>query len=203
MIFFQMKPDAIFTEILTGALEIHVDLFREFTGSWGPQEWGDGFPLSSRCFTGEAAASEVRKLLDASLDSTCYRVTDYHWLLLFECLESYCGLLNDSLADPDCELGDSLARLGIREIDFEGLVEAYFWDTDFLMHPKVLEGIRATGRESLGVSEHALGIAEGWAPHPEELKLEPVDPREHWDSIEPSPLYRPGCRRYPDLGSPP
>ena len=199
MIFFQMRPDAIFTEILTGALEIHVDLFREFTGSRSLQAWKDGFPLSSRCFTPEAAASEVRRLLVASLDSTCYRVMDYHWLLLFECLGSYCGLLNDSLADPDCDLGDSLARLGIREIDFEGLVEAYFWDTDFLMHPKVLEGIHAAGREHLGVSEQVLGIAEGWAAHHEELELEIVDPREHWDSPESEPLYRPGSTRYPDL----
>ncbi len=130
MLRFQHHPDSVFTAILHDALE--------FTSGWvadlateDPDFWMAQYPNLARCFTPKAAANAIGQLLAASRESAIYQLTDYHWLLLHECLQVYCAIHYDYIQQ---EL-DRMFPVGpyrIGEIAFNELVDLYFWDTDFL-----------------------------------------------------------------------
>ncbi len=127
---------------------------------------------------------------------TLYKPTDYHWLLLYECLRSYCDYFNDE------RIGDLYKLHQIESIDFGGLIECYFWDTDFLNDD--IPNVSLEVRQMMGVSSETFGLTAGMKPHPDELTLavcnvEMVDEfKEHRDTI-----FIPGSKLYPIfLGSP-
>jgi len=62
----------------------------------------------------------------------------------------------------------------IGRIDFDYLVDAFFWDTDFLIGPELLELSADQRRRQLGFSNEAFSIAAGLKPHPSELEIRPV-----------------------------
>lgn len=85
----------------------------------------------------------------------------------------------------------------IGQIDFDALVDRFFWDTDFLAGPELLEFGPEQRREQLGFSDEAFGIAAGLAPHPDELKITPWTGDPDW--TEGADPYPPRGRipRYP------
>jgi hypothetical protein len=56
-------------------------------------------------------------------------------------------------------------------IDFDALVDTYFWDTDFLMDAESFARLSAEAKTNLGFSPSVFGVTQGLAPHPEELVL--------------------------------
>ena len=197
MIYFMRKPDPIFVLILHEALEEALDDIREITGRGDKETWEIGYPCCSRCFSPEAAAAVVKQLLATSKEPDRYRITDYHYALLFDCLGNYCDLFN-MVAN---ERPDGLLALGeyeLKEIDFEGLIEVFFWDTDFAFSPEVVEGLGEKGREEMGIADEVFGIAEGLEPHSEELRVERLD-QVDWDESDLKELFRPGSTQYPDM----
>ena len=94
-----------------------------------------------------------------------YVPTDYHWLLmLYECLQGQIEALNE---DPLPLLVNLLTTLATAQdalyltlptrstggagfsIDFDALVDMYFWDTDFLLDAEQLPGSILTRRRAL------------------------------------------------------
>jgi len=186
MLYFQQKPDPVFTAILHEALDLLREDLGQMLADGDLSLWEANFPLSARCFKPKSAMQVAERLLKASRDADVYRVTDYHWLLLYECLEEYCFCHND-LAEGDpiglLTIGDY--RVG--QIDFGLIVDLYFWDTDFLIPAEVVVGMGERGRKTMRLNDELYGIAQGWLPHPEELRLEHVkDPKwDYHDAAEP------------------
>jgi len=194
MILFAQKPDAVFKVILHDALG---DALAELqTIITTEQAWQDLFPNAARCFSRDVAMAAIQQLLAASKEPAPYRVTDYHYLLLYECLQNYCDGFN-AFAEEAPETFHEVGPCRLREIDFEALVAIYFWDTDFLEARDVAEGIGRSKREELGMMDEAFAIAEGWAPQGDDLRLEPAD-ESVWDDDNPEELFRPDSTRYPD-----
>ena len=112
--------------------------------------------------------------------------TDYHWLLMYECLQIQIEALNDMLI-PD--LITQLTALATAQdtlyltlptrskggagfsIDFDALVDMYFWDTDFLLDAEQFARLTPDAKANLGFSPSAFGVTQGLAPHPDELVL--------------------------------
>ena len=115
-----------------------------------------------------------------------YELTAYHWLLLYECLQMQIDVLNDM---PLPGLIERLKTLATRQdalylslltgsqdvagfhIDFDALIDRYFWDTDFLMDAELFSRLDANAKTNLGFSASVFGVVQGLSPHPEELVL--------------------------------
>jgi hypothetical protein len=178
MLRFATKPDRVFRAILHDALEFTRDalagLVSDDEGYWPAQ-----YPNAARGLTAGAAVTLLDQLVAASRDAQLYQLTDYHWLLLYDCLRVYCDIHNDNLQ----EASQGVLPVGpyqVGPIDFDLVVDLYFWDTDFLLDSTSLAGLGPEGRESMGVSDEVFGIAHRLSPHPEELKIIPWHGPE-WD----------------------
>ncbi len=120
----------------------------------------------------DLARTTAEQLLTASRAPELYQLTDYHWLLLYDCLRVYCEIHNAFAREaPTKTLPVGPYQIG--PIDFDALVDGYFWDTDFLLEGPIVAGLGPEGRQSADVSDEVFGIAQGLRPYPDELKLTP------------------------------
>src|SRR5215510_12224434 len=151
-----------------------------------PDAWREACPLSATCFTPELARATLVDLVEKLRLPEEYVPTDYHWLLMYECLQGQIEALND---DPLPRLGNLLTALATAQdalyltlparskgdagfsIDFDALVDMYFWDTDFLLDAEQFARLRPTEKAHLGLSPSVFGVIQGLAPHPDELVL--------------------------------
>jgi hypothetical protein len=115
-----------------------------------------------------------------------YQLTDYHWLLLYEVLAQGLIPLNDwRVPEANRELvplaGADDGYLKVRrrgrrtppvQIDFDGFIDQFFGDTDFLLSTVVYEGLDPEVKRKLGANPELFGVIQGMAPHPDELRLE-------------------------------
>ena len=171
MLRFSMQPDRVFRAILHAALEVTRDTLADLADE-DEDYWVAQYPNAARCLTAEVAVPLLDQLLAASQDAQLYQLTDYHWLLLYDCLRVYCDIHNDDVQEvSQCVLPVGPYQVG--PIDFDLVVDLYFWDTDFLLDPTSLAALGPDGRESMGVSDEVFGIAHRLSPHPEELKIIP------------------------------
>ena len=175
MIIFQDEPDPIFLAIVDDALahvrEVHLVCYREgyrpTRAEWRELEesYRDLFPELVRLFTLREFVRVIERLRLASNDERRrYELTDYHWLVLYACLQLYCDLHNDGAT------GDQVGRYEIEHIDFEALVERFFFDTDFLMGVALLSAEEAAPGQ-LRVTRQAWRIAAGLRPEAKDLRL--------------------------------
>ncbi len=182
MLYFAKKPDPAFTAILHAALEdMHGMLVDPGTDPGDAERyWQAQCPLASKCFPLALAAYTIDRLLVASQDPiTVYRITDYHWLLLYDCLGTFCEVHNDCVEEnPEKVL--PVGQYEIGEIEFGDIVERYFWDTDFLTEASTVEGLGPGGRQVMGLSHEAFGISQGLVPHSDELRFEALAEPEWW-----------------------
>ena len=169
MLYFQAKPDPLFAEILDAALEVAADAV---DGACDDASWPEANPQLAGCFTRAAALTVIRELLAASRAESVYRITDYHWLVLHACLHDYCDIHNDLVR---LEGPQPMGPWRVGPIDVPALLDTYFWDTDFLLDPGTVAAMGPEGRAAMGMSDEVFGISQGLPPHPEELKLTPVD----------------------------
>ena len=151
-----------------------------------PDAWREAYPLSATCFTPELARATLGDLVEKLRLPEEYVPTDYHWLLLYECLQGQIEALNE---DPLPLLVNLLTTLATAQdalyltlptrstggagfsIDFDALVDMYFWDTDFLLDAEQFARLDPDAKASLGFSPSVFGVVQGLAPHPDELVL--------------------------------
>ena len=151
-----------------------------------PEAWREAYPCSATCFTPELARTTLVDLVEKLRLPEEYVPTDYHWLLMYECLQGQIEALND---DPLPLLVNLLTTLATAQdalyltlparskggagfsIDFDALVDMYFWDTDFLLDAELFAQLTPEAKASLGFSPSAFGVVQGLAPHPDELVL--------------------------------
>jgi len=196
MLYFANKPDPVFTALLHAALEnMHGMLVDpDADPADTTRYWQAQCPLASKCFPLALAIYTMDRLLVASREPIiAYRITDYHWLLLYDCLDTYCSVHNDYAAENP-ERAFPVGQYEIGEIDFDAIVDRYFWDTDFLIEASTVDGLGPEGRQAMGLSHEAFGIAQKLVPHNDELKFEALAEPE-WGS-EPL-MEEPEGRRIP------
>ena len=187
MLRFSDPLTAATTEIFVYCLELSSDEVGDFDS---PDEWCDLYPLSAKCFTPELARETLVDLLAKLRLPEEYVPTEYHWLLMYECLKSLIEVLND---DPLPSIVKQLMTLATAQdalylslpirgkgnasfhIDFDALVDTYFWDTDFLMDAEQFSQLDADAKMRLGFSPSVFGVVQGLAPHPDELVLRRSD----------------------------
>jgi hypothetical protein len=196
MIVFQDTPDAIFLAIVDEALahvrEVH--LLRYRTG-YRPttaerreleESYRQLFPDLVPLFTRKQLVRVIDRLRLASRDERRrYELTDYHWLVLYVCLQVYCDLHNDGAT------GDEVGQYEIERIDFDAIVERFFFDTDFLMGTTLLAAEEAAPGQ-LRVTRQAWKIAAGLRPEAEDLRLTVVGRL--------GDVHREAVRRVPAVG---
>ena len=197
MLRFEQRPDKVFLAILHAALEDTRQEIQDFIEDEDDDDeaWRNWQPMVARFFSPQAVVEQLDRLLTASEDHQLYQITDYHWLLIYNCLGRICEIHNDFAAqDPSgtCLVGP----YEIGSIDFDAIVDDFFWDTDFLMDDTLLD-VSSERRHQLGVSPETFGIAAGLLPHPSELEIRPFYGGPVWSSEEdPSPAGGP-IPRYP------
>jgi hypothetical protein len=186
MLRFQTPLTAAAREIMVYCLEVAAD---EIVDLYEDQEaWATAYPLASACFTRELARRVLLELLDTLDAPVLYVLTDYHWLLVYECLKEQIALFNDgpvpsvvtrlrSLASdqdtaylhlPKRSRGTTRVWIG-----FDEFVDVYFWDTDFLLEVGLLDHLAPEGKQQLGLSGEVFGVTHALAPHPDELIFKP------------------------------
>ena len=132
MIYFQTKPDGVFEAILQEALVSESVEVKLLADDGAIESWEGLYPESSRRFTPYSAVRMMHQMLAACRDVMVYRLSEDHWLVLYECVRNFCSTHNDLLEDQ----GQGVRLIGNYKIGFvdeEAIVNIYFWDTDFLI----------------------------------------------------------------------
>ena len=183
MLRFDQPPDRVFLAILHEALATECDQIHDFAKD-DKEYWESQYPNISRVFTPDLVITVLSRLLEASKESTLYKVTDYHWVVIYDCLKVFCAIHNDYRG----ERGDrTVGPYEIGEIDFLSIINQFFWDTDFLIPASELTDIGIEGRHQLDLSEETFGLVHGLAPHPEDLELKPFHDPDWGADPEPEP----------------
>jgi hypothetical protein len=145
------------------------------------------YPLASACCTQKLARRALLELLDTLDAPELYAPTDDHWPLIYDCLKEQIALFNDAPVPSVVTCLRALAgdqdaaylHLPTRArgtagvwIDFDAYIDAYSWDTDFLLDAGVFGQLTPDAKSSLGLSRVAFGVTQGLPPHPEELALQ-------------------------------
>ena len=118
MLRFAQRPDPVFLAILHAALE---DLQETLTDLQA-EDWPAQYPSAARCFSPDLARTTLEQLLTASRAKQVYQLTDYHWLLLYDCLRVYCEIHNDFAPEaPTQTLPVGPYQIG--PIDFDALID--------------------------------------------------------------------------------
>jgi hypothetical protein len=172
------------TAIVVACLEIASDEIGELCDSH--DEWREAYLLAATCFTPGLARATLEDLLAKLRLPEEYVPTDYHWLLMYECLQHQIEVLNDM---PPPAFVEALRPLATTQdalylslpanaqetagfsLDFDALVDTYFWDTDFLLDAEGFTQLSPDQKASLGFSPSTFGVTQGLAPHPDELVL--------------------------------
>lgn len=184
MLRFACPLTAAATKLFVYCLEMSADEIIDFYESH--DDWRHAYPLSAKCFTRELAQETLVDLIAKLRLPEEYMPTEYHWLLLYECLNIQSDLLNDAPAPVLIEqlhmsgdardeeylcLPSTSKGLDGFHIDFDELVDQYFWDTDFLLDAETFSQLDAGAKKRLGFSNGLFGVIHGLPPHPAELIL--------------------------------
>jgi hypothetical protein len=160
MLRFQTPLTAAAREIIVCCLAVAAD---EIVNVYEDHEaWATAYPLSSACFTRELANSVLLDLVDKLDAPEWYVPTDYHWLLMYECLKEQIALFNDA---PAPSVVDRLRTLASDQdtahlhlpkrsrgtagmwIDFDEFIDVYFWNTDFLTDAGLLDHLAPEAKQ--------------------------------------------------------
>ncbi len=181
MIAFQDEPDPIFLTIVDEAL-VHarevqlVHYKKEYRPTRAEQQeleesYRALFPELAPLFTRLEVVRLIDRLRRAHRDRRRrFELTDYHWLVLYSCLRLFYDLHNDNATGA----GDRIGPYEIERIDFDAIVDRFFFDTDFLMGATLLAAEEAAPGQLL-VTRQAWKIAAGLRPEAEDLRLTPVE----------------------------
>lgn len=162
MIRLATKPDRIFSDLLDSAITQIVQDYLTSENARDQEDWlCASMPRAARFFTAPQAREQLIALQKIYHDDRLYEVTKYHWLLLYECLETFAQGFNEQ------PVGWLAQKYGIEKIDFHRLVELFFWDTSFLMDHLARMSRQET--RTMLIWPESVGLAAGFKTHPDEL----------------------------------
>ncbi len=172
-------------------------------GALSREDFANFFPAAGKVFPPRLAVETLRNLLRCLDRPEIYYLNDYHYLLLFDVLNFLSEIHNDrvSMARNERDRKEALFvdPFFIEKIDFDQIVELYFFDIDFLTSPEVMLNIPTWFKQTY--NPEAFALSQGMLPHPEELSLKVdtiEDPLEY--KIAPPKYLGPESKVYPDYG---
>ena len=193
--------------ILTDSMEMMIDQIRELLAVNRKRAVGSGpleslMPNAGRSFNSETALKTLKKMLQCHKGPGFYHLNNYHYLLLYDTLESFCEIHNDLVRtapnDREKNKASRIAGVHVERISFDDLTAMYFYDTDFLLDADTVINLGLDKRKLLGIHEETFGISQGLAPHPEELRIR-KGKEEIPELRVTSRFWGPDSRVYPDL----
>lgn len=207
MLRFATTPDIVFQAILRDSIGFVVDdidaLLRNHQrdDSLAKEEFKNAYQLIGKVFTPSLALDSLKSLLECLDRPELYQLNGYHYMLLYTSLEFFIEVHNDMLETTRSE--EEKKKLSfidpfyIEYLDFIGLVELYFPDTDFLTTPEVMLNLPPEHKEMF--ESEIFPISQGLLAHPEELKLRVCDIEDpSVYVIKASEFFGPGSSTYPD-----
>ncbi len=197
MLRFQRAPDAVFQAILRDGLSYAIDFISDMRAesehdeSLSREDFANCFPAAGKVFPPRLAAETLRDLFKCLDRPGIYYLNDYHYLLLYDVLDFLSEVHNDrvSMARNKGERKEAsfVDPFYIENIDFDEIVELYFFDIDFLTSPDVMLNMPSWFKQTY--NPEAFALSQGLLPHPEELALKV-------DTIEDPFLYKITAPRY-------
>lgn len=164
MIRFAAKPDSIFSDLVECAITDVIENYLNFEDHRDQEDWLCAcMPRGARYFTASQAKEQLLTIRKLHRDGRLYDVTKYHWLLLYECLETFAHSFNEQ------PTGWLAKKYGISHIDFSGLIGLFFWDTTFLSDH--LAKMSHQGRGTMLIWPETVGLSAGFKTLPDELAL--------------------------------
>ena len=205
MLRFQTPSDKPFMAIITKSIEVMIEQIDEFVLEAASEEESTDnfqwlFPNASKVFSTEITLENLINLLKCHQKPHLYYLNDYHYLLLYDTLEHFSVIHNDMIKMQSSEERDEYSMIGeyhIEKINFDDIVDTYFFDTDFFADPETMLQLGMDGRRDLNMNKETFSISQGLAPHPEEMELKEYT-KEKAIIREPSELFGPTSRVYPD-----
>jgi hypothetical protein len=165
------------------------------------EDFGNTYPIMANVFTPRLALAALKRLRECLDRPEIYYLNDCHYLLLYETLECFVDIHNDSVAvsrtKKDRRESSFIDPFHIEFIDFDELVDLFFFDIDFLKPAEAMLNMPPEFKQTF--NPEAFAISQGMMPHPEELELK-------LDRIEDPGLYKisapeyfgPSSKIYPD-----
>ena len=164
MIRFAAKPDKVFSQLIDRAITDIAENYLNFGDPRDQEDWlCAAMPRGARFFTASQAREHLLAIQKAHQEDRLYDLTKYHWLLLYECLETFVEGFNEQPEGRFCK------DYGIQRIDFSNLVRLFFWDTTFLSD-HLAKMTREESRTML-IWPESMGLSAGFRTHPDELSL--------------------------------
>lgn len=209
MLRFEKPPDVVFQAILRDSFNFTIDLLDDLIGD------NDGIGADARKdmkgFIADAAKVFPPALAKTTLINLrnhldrpeVYYLNDYHYLLIYDVLSLFADIHNDMVAESktgkDKKEAAFVDPFYIEYIDFNEIIELYFYDIDFLFGPDVLLNLSEKERAAFAFNDELFALSQGLLPHPEELKLK-VHNNEDPDyyKIGLSNYFGPNSKMYPD-----
>jgi hypothetical protein len=196
MIEFASEPDPIFLAIVNEALRNTAEELYPFRHDYQPiesdlSELDQNYELCysglARLFTRDQARTVIERLQTALHETISYRLTDFHWLIMYRCLEVFCDLHNDGALGQDGQVGPYI----IDKIDLGAIADVFFFDTDFLFGAELFVARERNPDRVPDVTVQAAKIAAGVKPDAEDLELVPIEVPD-WEPL--------GDKRVPKFG---
>ena len=91
MIYFQTKPDNVFDTIVQEALISESAEVKILADDGAIESWEGLYPESSQRLTPYSAVRIMHQLFAACRDAMVYRLSEDHWLILYECIKKFCS----------------------------------------------------------------------------------------------------------------
>ena len=87
---FARKPDSVFSELLDCVIGEIVENYLNVDNPSDQEDWlCASMPRGARFFTASQAKEQLLAIQKIYHDDRLYQLTKYHWLLLYECLETF------------------------------------------------------------------------------------------------------------------
>jgi hypothetical protein len=179
MIEFASEPDPIFLAIVDEALQFTAERLYPFRADYRPsqgdlsgldEDYESSYSELARFFTREQARTVIQQVQSARHASAYYRLTDFHWLVVYTCLEVFCDLHNDGSFGEDGRIGPYI----VDKIDLGAIADIFFYDTDFLFGTELLVARERNPDRAPDVTVQAAKIAAGVKPDESDLELVPI-----------------------------
>jgi hypothetical protein len=200
MLRFETNPDDVFTAILETAIEYAIDQIKVLLGTNQLDDYARILVFSQKIYPPKLALVTLEKLLECHKKPELYNLNDYHYLLIYDALYLFSSIHNNGVKDSktkkDRREASVIGPYRIEEIDFDAIVDLYFWDTDFLMTGQELFILGMEKRREMGISKEAFAISQEFLPHPEELTLKIYDFKPQ--KIRETEYFDPVSKTYPD-----
>jgi hypothetical protein len=183
MLRFQTPPDKIFMAILQDGITFMIDQLNTVKSSMNysvdrRSVLENLLPFAGRVFNCETALKTLKRMLVCHRRSGLYYLNDYHYLLLYDTLQYLCEVHNVRVMEASSinekKRASKVGGYYIEEINFDNLIDIYFYDIDFLINSETMRELSIEERKGLGINDETFGISQGLAPHPEELAVKIV-----------------------------